>query len=79
MWIGRDNISLAPGLRKLRFDVRGTGREGSKWGNGEQSTLLTYSSSSDTDIPMSRNAKPRSSRLGSERPTAILKNMKHYA
>lgn len=69
MWMGRDRISLEPGLRKLRLEGRGTGSCGMGWGKGGQSTLLTYSSSSDTEIPMSINASPRSSSVGSVRPT----------
>lgn len=67
--MGRDRISRDPGLRKFRLDGRGTGSWGRGWGKGGESTLLMYSSNSGTEIPMSMNARPRSSRVGSVRPT----------
>lgn len=69
MCMGRERISLAPGFRKFKLEVLGTGILGTVCGKGGQSTLFTYSSSSDTDIPISRKARPRSSRFGSDRPT----------
>jgi len=66
---GRVTTSLLPGFKKFRWESRGIGYLGISYTHGTESTFLIYSSNSGKFMPMSRKARPTSSRFGTVCPT----------